>query len=348
MARTSARLLAAARARAFCRHKKRSGQNVMASLISQLIATTGLREGDLRRIISNAPKRYKVYYIAKRDGGRRKIAQPAKDVKFVQRALMDTLLSRLPIHDSATAYRKNISILDNAIPHAKSGPILKLDFKDFFPSIKSKDWKKYCRDFGILESSDDLYLSEKILFMKLRGEKELTLSVGAPSSPMLSNVIMKIFDDRVFEDVSKDKVIYTRYADDMTFSGPRTGHLINVKRQVSRIIRTIEYPNLDLNDEKTTYVTKKFHRTITGLTVANDGRITIGRDEKRRINAGVHNAANGTLSAEKMRALGGQLAYIQSVEPDFMQKLRVKYGGDTLKLIAQFSGRLNIDLKLKK
>ena len=109
----------------------------MTSLLRLLSAETGIGLLDVQRTLLRAPVRYKVYSIPKRNGNRRIIAQPAREVKRLQRALMKVLLSKLPIHEAATAYRKGRSTLDNARAHAENGPILKLDLKNFFPSIRS-------------------------------------------------------------------------------------------------------------------------------------------------------------------------------------------------------------------
>ena len=138
----------------------------MSELVSRLAARTGLSEWDVRRIMSSAPVRYKVYAIPKRSGGQRIISQPAREVKLLQRALSDVLLKDLPVHDAAMAYRNGRSIADNARRHAKSGPILKMDFKDFFPSIRGQDWVSYCRDTGCLTEVEDIHLSTLLLFSK--------------------------------------------------------------------------------------------------------------------------------------------------------------------------------------
>lgn len=86
-----------------------------------------------------APVKYKRYQIEKRGGGFRSIAQPSKDLKLVQRLVINDYFrdeTVFPIHPSATAYRKGKSILDNALPHSKNDFLLKLDFVDFFGSIK--------------------------------------------------------------------------------------------------------------------------------------------------------------------------------------------------------------------
>jgi RNA-directed DNA polymerase len=298
----------------------------MKALIPELCLQTGLREHEIQRIMSTAPSRYKVFNIKKRNGSLREIAQPAPEVKLLQRAIMKSFLKELPVHASATAYVPGGSILSNAQPHAKNGPILKLDFKDFFPSLRSTDWIAYCKRTKCLEDEQEILLTSRLLFRRAKGRSILRLAIGAPSSPMLSNILMHEFDVRVVEAVQEQKVTYTRYADDMTFSAPRLGYLNDVMQKVAHVIRALDSPNLDLNGDKTTYVTKKYGRSVTGLVLANDGRVTIGRERKRTIRAAVHRALKGLLDPLEMQVLVGTLAYVNAVEPVFMEVLRAKYG----------------------
>ena len=116
----------------------------MSMLLRLLVSETGLSEIDVLRIVRNAPIRYKTYLIPKRGDGFRSISQPARELKALQRVLLQEVLAKLPVHPSATAYREGKSIRDNALAHVGGGPIMKFDFKDFFPSIKARDWRLYC------------------------------------------------------------------------------------------------------------------------------------------------------------------------------------------------------------
>lgn len=305
----------------------------MTKILEALSVETGMRSLDLQRIMMSAPLRYKFYSIPKRSGGLRRIAQPAREVKTLQRALQKILLNDLPIHKCATAYREGISIRDNAAAHAENGPILKLDLQSFFPSLKASDWAMYCRSTGCLTDHDDIVLTSHLLFHREPGARTLRLAVGAPSSPILSNLLMHEIDLQIFSAVSGDYVTYTRYADDMTFSAPRTGFLTGVMSKVAKIIRTTKSPSLSINNSKTTYVTKKYHRTVTGLTLTNDNKVTIGRSKKRKISASVHYAMLGKLDKSELQVLSGMLAYVNAVEPAFLDSLRRKYGADTVAMI---------------
>lgn len=86
-----------------------------------------------------------------------------------------------------------------------------------------------------------------------------------------------------------------------------------------------------MNSDKTTFVTRKYRRVVTGVTLTNDGALSIGRDRKRIISAQVHHASLGKLSGEELAALAGYLGFANVVEPGFLDMLRRKYGADVIK-----------------
>jgi len=301
----------------------------MSKLIPFLSAATGLSESDVRSIIMRAPVSYKHYTIAKRSGGRRLISQPAREVKALQRALAHRL-RHLPIHDAAMAYRTGQSIRDNAERHAANGPIMKFDFADFFHSIRAQDWQEYCLRNPVFSKPEDIELSARLLFHRPAGSYILRLAIGAPSSPWLSNVLMYEFDDKVSTAVQKDKVTYTRYADDLTFSARRTGYLTVVEKALRQVIGDVKSPTLLINESKTIVATTKYRRVVTGLVLADDGRVTIGRDRKRLIRATLHHAFLGKNTAEQNARLAGLLAFAGDIEPDYLAALKARYGSNLL------------------
>lgn len=305
----------------------------MGGLVSRLSFDTGMTDSLVRRIIETAPVRYKEYTINKRNGGKRLISQPAREVKILQRSLVDILLKKLPIHEAAMAYIEGLSIRDNAARHAGRGPILKMDFEDFFHSIKKKDWVEYCQRTKCVEDEEDISLTSSLLFHKSKIYSGLRLAIGAPSSPMVSNILMYEFDKRISEAVAPERVSYSRYADDITFSAPRTGYLVNVQKAVKATIRAISNPKLEINEEKTTYVTSKYRRSVTGLILTNDGKVSIGHEKKRTIRAAVHRALNNRMDKSELIELSGMMAFVNSVEPEFLLALKAKYGEKNLEKV---------------
>ena len=298
----------------------------MSKIVTFLVNHSGLKEADVRSILARAPRSYKFYRIPKRTEGYREIAQPAREVKHLQRLFVRGL-QRLPVHEAATAYRKGTSIRLNAQRHSNNGPIMKFDFSNFFPSIRDEDWQAYCAENQLFEG-EDVELSSKLLFHR-RGESSiLNLAIGAPSSPWLSNVLMYNFDDAMTKAVEEDKVTYTRYADDLTFSAPRTGYLNGVEKALRKIVRDHKHPRLKINEDKSVVATTKYRRVVTGLVLSLEGDVTVGRDRKRLIRAMLDHASKGKLDGEQILKLRGLLAFALDIEPDYFAAAVNRYAGN--------------------
>jgi len=308
----------------------------MSKVLSLLSQETGLSENDIRRILSNAPQRYKTYHIKKRDGGKREISQPAREVKALQRLFMQLFLEKLPVHYAATAYKPGTSIRKNAETHAKNDVIMKFDFKDFFPSILATDWENYCEKNKIFENQIDIFWSSQLLFRQKTSRSLLRLAIGAPSSPMLSNILMHEFDTKASEQIATTNLIYTRYADDITYSAPRAGFMRNLETELNKLIKATRSPKLKLNQKKTILATKKYKRVITGLVITNDKSVSIGRDKKRLVRAQMHYFKMGKLNQSEIAHLAGMIAFITDAEPKFVEKLKIMYGEDTLNKLKRF------------
>ncbi len=307
-----------------------------APLFQRLLARSPFSEHELIVLIATAASRYKVHYIEKRGGrGHREIAQPTKEIKFLQRLLVKHELDVLPIHDAAVAYRKGRSIADHARPHAHNRYLLKLDFKDFFPSVK---WPTlaHClaRDTGY--SQVELWILGNLLCRRVKPSAVKQLSIGAPSSPHASNYVLYEFDLRLADFCSARAVRYTRYADDLAFSTSTPGALDVVEREVRRLLGELDYLGLRLNEGKTVNVSKKARRTLVGLTLSNDGCASIGRDAKRELRIAVHHASKGTLEADQTASLQGRLAFTYGVDPDFVDALLSRYGFASIAQIGRF------------
>lgn len=167
----------------------------------------------------------------------------------------------------------------------------------------------------------------------------MKLSIGAPSSPALSNVLLYDFDSRVAAYCDEREVRYTRYVDDLTFSSNIPGSLQEIHRAVREICGAMRSPQLQLNEAKTVGTSKKHRRRVTGLILTNDGEVSLGRDKKREIRAGVHQFSQGRLDLPAARRLGGLIAFAHGVEPSFVARLVKRYGADVVERL-QRSGQL--------
>lgn len=303
------------------------------SIINYISDNLCMETDDVVDFISTAPHRYKVYSIKKRNGkGFRVIAQPSFELKNLQRLVLNKVSLVLPVHDAALAYNKGRGIKDNAEIHKGSEYLLKMDFKDFFPSITSTDLN------GLLQSAnkfsdEDISLMKNLFLWSKNREEELRLSIGAPSSPFLSNALMYEFDTIMHRMCGDDGVLYTRYADDLSFSTNKKGTLFSIPDFVSNVCRSIEYPSLEVNNDKTVFSSKKHNRHITGLVISNDGKVSLGRKRKRYIKSLVFKYSRQELDLDKISHLKGLVAFAMDVEPEFVCALTYKYGSEVIREI---------------
>lgn len=303
-------------------------------LRAELREALGVSEAQLNRLILRAPHTYKVYTIPKRNGGLRTIAQPAKETKFLQYWLIKNLFHRLPIHVCATAYRPDASIRRNAEAHMHNSYLAKFDFKNFFTSIKSEALvAHFASHLGKHLSESDIIDVARICCIKPERGGGLCLSIGAPSSPILSNSIMFEFDKAVFAWCRKNSFVYTRYADDLAFSTTTKDVCDTIEPVIRGVVRSLEYPRLMFNNKKTTFVSKKHQRRITGLIISNDETISLGRDRKRLISSLIHKYSLDALTEEAIYSLQGLLAFALDIEPAFIRRMSAKYGSELIDTI---------------
>ncbi|HHE9092337.1 TPA: reverse transcriptase domain-containing protein, partial [Haemophilus influenzae] len=160
---------------------------------------------------------------------------------------------------------------------------------------------------------------------KTSESKELYLSIGAPSSPFISNIIMIDFDDQISQLCANIGVTYTRYADDLAFSTNNPNILDELLEEIEIICKNLNYPKkLEINSEKTVFTSRKHNRTLTGLVISNDGKISIGREKKRKLRVIAHKASLRLLDQESLDKFKGTLAFLLSIDPDFSNYLKQK------------------------
>ena len=275
-----------------------------------------------------SPLKYKVYKIPKRHSGVRVIAQPTPEVKDLQRRLVGFLRTQLTVHPCATAYEPGKGIRENAQQHVNNRYLLKMDFSNFFNSIKPEMFKNALLHDSVEIDDSTLMLLINIFFWcpgkKLSGK--LVLSVGAPSSPFISNYVMKKFDQLLSEICAKAGITYTRYADDMTFSTQRENVLFMLKEQIATLLAQSGYENITINESKTVFSSKAHNRHVTGVTLTNDNQLSVGRKNKRYASSLIFRFKLGELSTDETLTLKGLLAHYFHIEPAFKLSMEKKYG----------------------
>ncbi len=178
-------------------------------------------ECDLDMLVA-IPINYQKFAIEKRSGGHRYIQAPDKTLKKIQRTILKRLLNKLPVHPAATGFEKGHSIVSNAFPHVSADIILRMDIKSFFTSTTADRLRGYLYGIGWDQESTDI-------LVRLCTHED-ALPQGAPTSPHLSNLINYELDSRLSGWAETIGAVYTRYADDMTFSF----HNMNIASSIKR------------------------------------------------------------------------------------------------------------------
>lgn len=270
--------------------------------------------------------------MKKKNGGIRRVMQPSRKLKVIQYWLIRNVFSQMKVHECSMAYRDGLSIKDNAEMHSSRRYFLKLDFQEFFPSIKYKDFRPIL--FSWHESTQPVWdfdkKTEKVI-RKACFYKEDRLPIGYPSSPVISNIVMYNFDVTLFSPLSEEKVkygnvVYTRYADDMVFSTDKKGACKEIHKYVNRVVRSLKSPKLALNNYKTRYVSSSGGSAlVTGLRVCYDGHVTLHRRYKDKVRLLLSLYKKGQLEKEDVPKLRGHLAYVRHVDSVFFTKLNKKH-----------------------
>lgn len=203
---------------------------------------------------SNAPENfYRSFKIPKKSGGIRIIDEPLTDLKFTQRWILDNILVKIPLSVAANAYQSGVSIRDGARLHLRRNKIIKIDFKNFFGSIRKDSVYRIFNEFGYSNAVSGLLTG----LTTFRGH----LPQGAPTSAALSNIFMREFDDLLLSFARARGFRYSRYADDLILSGDvsRTEILDIVSRSLPK--------NIKINKEKTKIMRSGGRQIVTGIIV---------------------------------------------------------------------------------
>jgi len=262
-----------------------------------------LSKGFLFTIAEYSHFYYRKYFEPKKSGGFREICQPSRKLKAVQAWILRNILDKLEVSSSCKGFVKNLSILDNASPHVNSSAFLTYDIEDFFPTITANKVHTIFSTLGYNTRIASLFT----LICTCDGK----LPQGSPASPKLANLTCLKLDARLEGFAGKYKIIYTRYADDLTFSAASSSHLA---KKASFIKNIIQCEGFNINESKTRFSGPSRTNRVTGLVIDRD-RVGIGRDRSRDIRAEIHRFwAQGSSNDTHFKRIQGLLAFLKSVD----------------------------------
>lgn len=281
---------------------------------------------------------YHFWTIPKRDGSRRLITAPKKELKAAQRWLLRNVVERLPVHHAAHGFLAARSIATNADAHAGADAVVKVDVKDFFPTVTFRRVKGLFRKGGLPEGVATLcallatepprevvQFRGKTLYVA-KGQR--ACPQGAPTSPAITNAVCVRLDRRMSGLARLLGFAYTRYADDLTFSWRKPEGATGARAQAPigtllRGVRAIlEGEGFRVHGKKTAVMRAGGSQRVTGLVVnkANKEGVPparVPRETVRRLKAAIFNREKGkpAREGETLAQLKGMAAFVYMVDP---------------------------------
>ena len=251
---------------------------------------------------------YYNYLLPKKSGGNRVISSPHRFLKRVQRVILDKLIQPLGAHPCAYGFVQNRSIGGNALNHINNPIVTNSDISNCFPSVK---WPLV---LGVLRRDLGKKLSPGAISILLDiCTSNGGLPIGAPTSPALLNRVLYKSDEILHAAATSLNCKYSRYADDMTFSGDHGAvKLLGITK------RTLSQIGLNLDEKKTNIYRKGRRQIVTGLVV--NEKVSVPRRLRKRMRAAVHAVEQGKTptwhsESESVQSLEGRLAFLNSIDP---------------------------------
>ena len=287
-----------------------------------LLAHLGVSPKELKKIWWYRAAMYKEFSIAKGSGKVRLITAPDNRLKILQRKLAPLLDQLYRVRNPVHGFVPDRSVKSNAEAHRNRRNVVNLDLKDFFPSITENRIRGVLRSLGV-----DHRVSEIVARLCCYNEH---LPQGAPTSPVLSNMICYRLDTNLLQVAKAARAIYTRYADDITFSTfqppaglfeatiPPSGRFAP-EALAAKLLAAVTANGFTINPDKAHYADRHARRIVTGLKI--NELINLDRRFVRNVRAALH-------SVEMLGITDAQA------------KFQAEYGGGT-SLSAHLAGKIS-------
>ena len=274
---------------------------------------------------------YTRFSIPKRDGSPREVCAPKPQLRWVQRQILYEILEKVPPHEAAHGFVRGRSTVTNAAPHKGAAFVLKFDLENFFPTIH------YYRVMGLFASlgysigngrfqvrDDSRQIAPVLARLCVFVEDPNAwgtgfMPQGAPTSPAISNLVCRGMDARLDGLAREVGGVYTRYADDLTFSFPETSP-VNVGRFRWWVDQICHQEGFFLNQSKFRVIRRSQRQTVTGIVINDELRVP--RRERRRFRAILHNCKTQGIQSQARGNpafgdyLRGFASYLNMVDPE--------------------------------
>jgi RNA-directed DNA polymerase len=237
--------------------------------LSHFAGLVGYKTNYLTRAVFFTEFFYRHFKIEKHNGSLREISEPLPSLKEIQQWILKEILYKAPVSKFAKAYIEGSNLKQNVHFHKGQKVVVKFDIENFFDSINRAKVEDTFKKFGYSPILSNLF--GKLCCLKNR------LPQGAPTSPYLSNLILRDFDDEIGKYCVQKKIRYTRYADDLTFSGIEI-NIAEIEQIISSLLKQLD---LRLNNDKTKVMKQGQRQVVTGIVV-ND-KLQVERKKRKYI-----------------------------------------------------------------
>ena len=278
---------------------------------------------------------YTRYTIPKKKGGVRNIAAPKSTMKVTQRKILEEILSKISVSEQAHGFLKGKSVVSGAEVHVKQPELLiNMDLEDFFPTVTFERVRGMFKAFGYSGYIASLLAvictyCERIP-IEIKGEtkyvktSERILPQGSPASPMITNILCIKLDKRLSGLATKYDFVYTRYADDMSFSLQEEKTLEDANSDINKfcglVLKIVSEEGFKINKSKTKFLKKNNRQSVTGIVINNDN-IGVPRKWVKRLRAAIYNAnkvktKEGSVPADTINEISGMVSWLKSVNEE--------------------------------
>jgi RNA-directed DNA polymerase len=319
---------------------------------TDLASTMGITIGQLRFLAFSRKIATRSHYIhfqiPKKTGGVREISAPLPRLKQAQQWILDNILEQVVLHPNAHGFRRGRSIVTNAQPHVGALVVINLDLQNFFPSISYNRVKGIFRSLGYAEAIATMLglicTEPDVTEVELDGRSYFIaqdrrhLPQGAPSSPALTNLLCRRLDRRLDRMASDRGFVYTRYADDLTFSTANPDQV----REIGNILKgthgIVTHEGLTIHPDKTRVLRQSQQQEVTGIVV--NQQLNVERSTLKRFRATLYQIEKDGLAGKQwgqgsdlLQAIAGFANYVAMVNPskgreflEIVQRIQKKYG----------------------
>jgi RNA-directed DNA polymerase len=270
--------------------------------LEDLSAHTGLPAQQLWRLIYKDARAYVSFSIPKKAGGQRRIDSPTPFLRCAQKWILQNILNHLRSEQSCYGFEPGSKLRTHAEQHRYAKAILTLDLEEFFPSISIARVVQVFKVAG--------YLSTGAWLLARLCTRQGRLPQGAPTSPKLANLVCYRLDRRLAEFAESMGLVYTRYADDLSFSGEVMAKLAKLRPFVTHIVKDCGFR---LNHKKTRLVGPSGAKIVTGLVIGHD-EVGIGRRRLRELRATIHRA-HVERDRNVLASIQGWLDFVSDADP---------------------------------